>query len=205
MYALFFLCLSPLNCFSNIITSINLARGVEGKACSSVTVGVCQTCICITVLGTYCITWWMSPIFFHTLLINSDIFLGLRARWVMPCQSPHAENTSRFLLKKCSWFFPERILFSNLVHFLSCYQQHQWGYNSLTTSNFDMKEWPQNFNLLKLKSRYVLSIQVLRSHLINCYYYNFHLIIVFTVARQWCWLLRLRIWFPFSPEFEQNL
>lgn len=67
-----------------------------------------------------------------------------------------------------------------------------------------MKEWPQNFNFVKLKSKYVFSIQGLRC-LISCYCYNFHLIIVFIVARQWCCLLRLQLWFPFSLEFNQNL
>lgn len=65
----------------------------------------------------------------------------------------------------------------------------------LLSSYYAMTEYPQNFNLVTLKSKYVISIQGVRRHLINsntCYCYHFVLIIVFTVAGQWCRLLRLK-------------
>lgn len=160
---------------------------------------VFQTCICVMALVTCCITWQSSLLFLYTLFINESRFLGLRAEWVKPCHTPCAENTSRFLPKNTvSHFLLGRIPLSNLVNFCPVISSTKGDIivAQLLSSNFAMKEYPQNFNLVTLKSKYMISIQGLRRHLINCYYY-FHLIFIFTVDGQRYWLLRLQQWFPF--------
>lgn len=163
-------------------TSIwTLAKGLEGRICASdcmlcyspsVTMDVCQTCICITALVTHCITWQSSPLFLHTFFINKNRFLGLRAEWVKPRHAPCAENTSRFLLKNAvSNFLLGRIPISNWVHFCPVISSIKgdiivaW----LLSSDFAMKKYPQNLNLETLKSKYMISIQGVRRQLINCY------------------------------------
>lgn len=135
---------------------------------------VFQTCICIMALVTCCITWQSSLLFLYTLFINESRFLGLRAEWVKPCHTPCAERTSRFLPKNTvSHFLLGRIPLSNLVNFCPVISSTKGDIivAQLLSSNFAMKEYPQNFNLVTLKSKYMISIQGLRRHLINCYYY----------------------------------
>lgn len=81
----------------------------------SLTLGVCQTRICVTALvslGSSLLFSYLTP------FINRSRFLGLRRGRVKACHAPCAENTGTFLPKNAvSYFLLGKIPLSNLVHF----------------------------------------------------------------------------------------